>query len=467
MATLAWQPNKGPQTAFLTATSREVMYGGAAGGGKTDAIVAMPFRRVRHPKHRSIILRRTRRQLQEVIDRTRELYPTVWPGAQWRESESRWIWPSGAVTQMGFAEHEPDIYAFKTFEYDMVLFDELTSFTEKQYKFMFTRNRSKSMDLPPVIRSGTNPDDIGSAWVEQRFVTARYPYEVYDRMVELPNGVKVKTSQQFIPAKVWDNPKLPHRDEYIAGIMEMDEEDAAAYLLGQWSRTAGSMFKKPLITVPPLLKSADYYVVRSMDYGWSDQTAIYWLLVYPDDTVDIVGELYVNQTTIDGLAKLIKEKEAELVTKGVTRIAAQRWSVAGKDAFSTEGTSAQSIASMFQERHIVFTEANTDRAAGWTQVNRLLNRAALRVWDGAAPNLVRTLPHLKRDPLKPTDIKKRQEDHPADSLRYGLLAIYLKPEVIPPPEPAPAVSAQNRDTVLEEWLKRSRSSAWNERHGVA
>lgn len=461
---LSWTPNKGPQTAFLASTAREVLYGGAAGGGKTDAIVALPFSRVKHPKHRSIILRRTRKQLQEVIDRTRELYPEVYPGAEWRESESRWMWPSGAITQMGYAEHEPDIFAYKSFEYDMILFDELTSFTEKQYKFMFTRNRSKSEDLPPVMRGGTNPDDIGAVWVEARFVSGRVPFRVYDREVELPNKALITTTQQFIPAKVWDNPKLPHRDQYIAGIMEMDEEDAAAYLLGVWSRTAGSMFKKPLINVPAALKQPEYYVVRAMDYGWSDQTAIYWLVVYPDELIDVVGEVYVNQTTVDGLAAAIKKEEAELEEKfGVRLVKSPRWSVAGADTFNTQGTSAQSIASMFQERHIVFTEANTDRVAGWAQINRVLSRGSLRVWDGRAPNLVRTLPHLKRDPLKPSDIKKRQEDHPADSLRYGLMSVYLRMEALPEPE-KPAANP-NKDTEFDEWLRKQRSrGGWRDRY---
>src|SRR6266496_4258214 len=139
-----WRPNDGPQTAFLAATAREVLYGGAVYGGKSEALTILPLRFVEHPKHRAIILRRTRPQLQETIDRTIQLYSTIVPGGTWRESESRWVFPSGAIIQMGHAEHEKDIFQFKTFEYNLICFDELTTFSEPMYAFMMLRNRTKS-----------------------------------------------------------------------------------------------------------------------------------------------------------------------------------------------------------------------------------------------------------------------------------------------------------------------------------
>src|SRR6266550_7692549 len=120
----------------------------------------LPLYRVDNPKHRCLMLRRTRPQLQEVIDRSIQIYPEVVPGAQWKEAESRWKFPSGAVIQMGYAEHEKDIYQFKSYEYNLICFDELTTFTEPMYQFMFSRNRTKAEDLPLMIRSGTNHGDI-------------------------------------------------------------------------------------------------------------------------------------------------------------------------------------------------------------------------------------------------------------------------------------------------------------------
>lgn len=447
MTEIVWKPNDGPQTAFLMSEASEILYGGAAAGGKTDAIIALPLLRCENPRHRSIILRRTRRQLQEVIDRSKELYTAIAPAAQWKEVESRWYWPSGAFTQMGFAEHEDDIMAFKTFEYDMVLFDELTSFTEKMYKFMFSRNRSKSIDLPPLMRAGSNPDDIGAQWVHARFVENREPYRVYDRVIELPTGESITTTVQFIPAKVWDNPKLPHRDAYIAGIMEMDEADAAAYLYGTWNQAAGSMFKLLPGEVAPQVRDGDYYVVRCMDYGFTDSTAVYWLVVYPDGTIEVAGEVYISQVTIDGIATLIKEKEKSLGLR------APVIAVGGRDMFAAgfqQAVGAQSIATMLSNHGVHFQVANVDRLAGWARLSALLRRKQLRVWSGQAPNLLRTLPYLKRDPLRPNDIKGRQEDHAADALRYGIMAIYDLPDLSDEAPATPLATNPRRDTNFDK-----------------
>lgn len=243
--TVLWQPNVGPQTSFLSSTAREVLYGGAAGGGKTDALIACALRWINHPKHRALILRRTRPQLQEIVDRTAQLYADAVPGAQWREAESRWKFPSGAIIQLGHSEHARDIFNYKSFEYNLICFDELTSFEEQMYLFMFLRNRTKSHDLPPIIRSATNPGDVGHDWVFRRFVEKREPYKVYDEVTEF-QGLKSVVPRQFIPSRVWDNPALPNRDAYIAGILQMDDADIQAYLYGEWTKLAGAMFKKPL-----------------------------------------------------------------------------------------------------------------------------------------------------------------------------------------------------------------------------
>src|SRR6476646_5983829 len=116
-------------------------------------------------------------------------------------------------------EHEADRFKFKTFEYDMVLFDELTSFTEKQYLFMFSRNRTKDKALPPIMRGGTNPGDVGHQWVYDRFVANRQPYVVYtskiDADVEGMGKMDLETTTAFIPAKLGDNPKMADREAYV------------------------------------------------------------------------------------------------------------------------------------------------------------------------------------------------------------------------------------------------------------
>lgn len=449
MAEILWQPNDGPQTAFLSSVAREVMYGGAVGGGKTDALLALALRWVDHPKHRAMILRRTRPNLQEVIDRALQLYKPAVPGAKWKESESRWVFPSGAVIQMGYAENEKDILNFKSFEYNLICFDELTSFTEYMYNFMFTRNRTKSDDLPLMMRSGTNPGDVGHDFVLKRFIGSkagndlREPHKIYTEYIDIEldgKQLKVPVSRQFIPSRVQDNPRMPNRAEYIAGIMaSMTPEDQAAYLEGRWDALSGAMFKKPLIVLDQCsMLDTDYITVRSIDWGIDDPTCVLWGIFYPKANVlDVVSELYVKETSMDGIVHYIKEREAALRLRPVL------YSVGSPEMLNRQSTSQdlQSIASMLTAKGVPVVKANVDRMAGWSKLIDLTGKAGLRIWpagDGVhgAPNLIRTLPKLQRNtgPGKdPNDLRPRQEDHAADSLRYMAMAMHEVPAVMAAP----------------------------------
>ena len=431
------------------------MYGGAAGGGKTDAIIACAARWIDHPKHRALILRRTRPQLQEVIDRTRQIYPEISPGARWKEDESRWIFPSGAIIQMGYAEHEQDIMNFKSFEYNLICFDELTTFTEKQYLFLFTRNRTKSADLPPMIRTATNPGDVGHEWVYRRFISDRKPYKIYDEPVDIL-GKQHFVTRQFIPSRVWDNPAMPNRDEYIAGIMQMSPEDVAAYLHGEWDRLAGAMFQP--LTIAPMndLAKKEYYTVRSIDFGIYDPTCVLWLAYYPEpDLIDVVSEVYLRDTDLDSVVDAIKARETAMAIRPPV------YSVGSPEMFNKQATSNQSIATMLATMGVPIERGNTDLKAGWARLRLLQQRQAIRVWPGndpkrgyGAPNLIRTLPHLQRDTginKDPDKLRARQEDHAADALRYGVMVIFERPDTYVAKAKEP--EDPNRDYVYDKMVK--------------
>lgn len=449
----AWAPNDGPQTAFLASTAREVLYGGAAGGGKTESIMQLPFYRIHNPRHRSLILRRTRPQLQEVIDRQLELYPKVAPGARWRQNESRWIWPSGAITQMGYMEHEADRYKFKTFEYDQILFDELTSFTKKQYLFMFSRNRSKDITMPAIMRGGTNPGDVGHQWVYERFIAGSEPYMTYraEEAVEVEGmgAMTIETTKQFIPAKLADNPKMADRGSYIAGLREMGE-DGEAYLSGDWTAFSGQMFPRFPQEGPPLAWEPGCLVIRTMDYGFADPMCMYWLRVRANGMVEIMHELYSPNLTTDSIALYAARVEREVLKINPAI------SVASVDMFSKKDTGTgqgQSIATMLQQRGLWFEEANNQRVAGWARLRSLIRREMLYVWEGAAPNLKRTLTNLVRDPEKPEDVKDRQEDHAAEALRYGIMAIPERGIVPTVGHLAPQTIVVEHDPVWKKFLQ--------------
>jgi len=423
-----WEPNPGPQTYFLTATSREVLYGGAVGGGKTEALIQLPLYRMQNPKHQGIILRRESKYLRELIDRQKLIYPLVDPGARWYESKDKWYWQwsSGAKTWMGYAEHELDIEKFRSFEFDLIEFEELTEFTKYQYEYMFLRNRSKDGNLPAIIRAATNPGGEGMAWVFDRFIDeekGHVPYKI--EKIEVPwKNKNLSITRQFIPSTVYDNPKLPNKEEYIAGIAQTEGVLADAYLEGKWGKFRGQYFPKNPIEVPAVLADRNYYIIRCMDYGWGDPTCVMHLIVYPTlGFVDVASELYGAGMTTDSIAQMVQHTEKE---NGWTNKVI--FSVLSPDIFKeTERNNNQSIPTMLNEKGVWFTRANNDRVSGWARIALLISRGQLRMWQGRAPHLKRTLTKLPRDVNKPNDIKvKGTDDHAAECLRYGVMEFWDK-----------------------------------------
>ncbi len=103
-ANVLFKPNPGPQTEFLAASEREVLYGGSAGGGKSYAMLADPLRYMGHPQFSGLLLRHTTEELRELIFKSQELYPKIWPGIKWSERKMQWTAPSGARLWMSYLD---------------------------------------------------------------------------------------------------------------------------------------------------------------------------------------------------------------------------------------------------------------------------------------------------------------------------------------------------------------------------
>ena len=108
-ANVLFKPNPGPQTEFLAASEREVLYGGSAGGGKSYAMLADPLRYMGHPQFSGLLLRHTTEELRELIFKSQELYPKIWPGIKWSERKMQWTAPSGARLWMSYLDRDEDV----------------------------------------------------------------------------------------------------------------------------------------------------------------------------------------------------------------------------------------------------------------------------------------------------------------------------------------------------------------------
>ena len=223
------------QLAFLLLENQEALYGGAAGGGKSDALLMAALQYVDVPGYSALLLRRSYTDLSlpgALMDRAKAwLIPTL---AHWRDSMKTWEFPSGATVTFGYLERPGDEYRYQSTEFQFVGFDELTQFTETQYRYLFSRlRRSNEVDVPLRMRSASNPGGVGHEWVRERFIDAQGSIE----------------SRIFIPASLPDNPYLD-QDAYLASLNQLDPITRQQLLMGDWSaRQPGNLFRREWFAV--------------------------------------------------------------------------------------------------------------------------------------------------------------------------------------------------------------------------
>lgn len=236
-----WTPTP-KQTEFLSASEEEVLYGGAAGGGKTDGLIIDALGAWQHaiekPRYQALILRRTFPELADIINRSRSLYPVACSAAKYKESSHEWVFPSGARIVFGYAEREQDKYQYQGREFAYIGFEELTQWaTDGVYTYLFSRLRTSDPSIKCLMRATCNPGGVGHKWVQDRWSIApngdptRRTVEV---IVQDDDGTehKLRVRRRFIPAKVGDNPHLGI--EYRANLLQLDETQQQQLLHGRW-----------------------------------------------------------------------------------------------------------------------------------------------------------------------------------------------------------------------------------------
>jgi predicted phage terminase large subunit-like protein len=216
------------QTEFLLAADvEEVFYGGAAGGGKSDALLTAALQFAEEPEYNAILFRKTYRALAlsgGLMDRAHEWLGTQ---ARWNSEQKEFKFPSGATLSFGFMENDNDQYRYASTDYQFIGFDELTDFKEEQYLFMFSRlRRLAKSPVPMRVRGASNPVGPGREWVKRRFVSD-------------PEG------RLFVPATLEDNPFLD-RESYRRALQKLPEALRNQLLHGDWRDLRGGLFSPDL-----------------------------------------------------------------------------------------------------------------------------------------------------------------------------------------------------------------------------
>ena len=435
---VVFAPNPGPQTDFLAAPEREVLFGGAAGGGKSYALLADPLRYFSNAAFSGLILRRTNDELRELVFKSQELYPKAYPGAKWQEKKSQWTFPSGARLWMTYLERDEDVMRYQGQSFSYIGVDELTQYaTPFAWNYLRSRLRTTDPDLPTYMRATSNPGSRGHQWVREMFVD---PSPANKRFVakDLETGKPLVYPEKhekagdplfyrrFIPASLYDNPYLTEDGAYEANLLSLPENQRRQLLEGDWAVADGAAFpefKQSVHVVEPFEIPSDWVRFRSADYGYSSWSAVHWFAIDPAyETLIVYRELYVSKHTGKDLAVAVMEAEVG------DRI---NYGVLDSSCWHNRGQIGPSIAEEMINMGCRWRPSDRSagaRVAGKNQfhqrlkVNEITEQPGIVFFD-TCRHIIADLPSIPSDPKGSDDIDPRYAtDHTYDSVRYGIMS---------------------------------------------
>ena len=466
MDNVVWKPQP-RQFDFMTRPEYEALYGGAAGGGKSDALVIEATRQVQIPYYKALIIRKTYPQLTELIEKSQRYYSVAFPKAKYNESKHTWTFPSGAKIVFGSMQHPKDKQNYQGKAYDFVAFDELTHFTYEEYVYLKSRNRANGPGTRCYIRSTANPGGVGHGWVKERFITAGKPMETLWEKVQVnhPDG-KVETkweSRVFVPSSVFDNKILLENDpNYLTRLASMPEAEKNALLYGDWDSFSGQYFaewrdspdiklcnaagispedalKQRRFThvIEPFDIPRYWTIMRSYDFGYNKPFSLQYWACDPDGVLYNFLEVYgCTQTPNEGIKWTPEEQFAYFAELERTHpwLKGRKIVDSVADPSIWDASRGVSTAELASRCGIYFTPGDNERIAGW-----LMMRYYLQFDQNGYPRMYfftnckaarRTIPLMLYSESKPEDLDSDLEDHACDSIRYMAMSRPIKP-IIP------------------------------------
>ena len=433
---IVFQPNAGPQTDYLASSEREVLYGGAAGGGKSYATLADPLRSLNHKDFSGLLVRHTTEELRELIQKSQELYPKAIPGIKWSERKSQWVTPRGGRIWMSYLDKDQDVMRYQGQAFNYIAFDELTQWsTPFAWNYMRSRLRSASPELGLYMRATTNPGSIGHAWVKKMFIDPSEPNKPFwatdietGKTLAYPKG-HTKEDQplfkrRFIPASLFDNPYLADSGDYETMLLSMPEHQRKQLLEGNWDVNEGAAFpefNRQIHVVDPYDIPNSWAKFRACDYGYGSWTGVVWFAVSPSEQLVVYREMYVTKVTATDLADLILEAESDDGTI--------RYGVLDSSLWHKRGDTGPSLAEQMIMKGCRWRPSDRSkgsRVSGKNEIHRRLQvdeftEEPQLVFFSTCTNCIAQLPSLPLDKRNPEDVDTNAEDHLYDAIRYGIM----------------------------------------------
>lgn len=436
------------QALAFSTLATEMLYGGAAGGGKSYLLRTSAIRWcVEVPGVQVYLFRRTLPDLRDNHLRGPTsfhvmLAPYIDSGhVKYRAVENEFEFWNGSVLHLCYCDSENDVEKYRGAEIHVLLMDELTHFTEYQYRFLRSRVRIAGLPVPqtyrtrlPRIECGSNPGSIGHAWVKRTFIAPKTAMEVWRTTPEEGGMLR-----QFVPAKLSDNPHLMKDDPAYADRLRGLGSDnlVRAMLDGDWDIIAGQAFEKlrrEIHCIEPFDPPGDWLCFGSLDWG-STRPFSYGLWAVSNGNALPDGRTYRRGAMIrynevygwNGKPNEGLRKEPEDVAEMIQgRTAGRRLAYTSADPSMWKVDGGPSMAERFLKKGVVLRKADNSRLVGYVEVRSRVagdeEGPMLFVTKNCHAGFWRTMPDLVMDERHVEDVDTEQEDHVYDEVRYACMS---------------------------------------------
>jgi hypothetical protein len=434
---IVFKPNPGPQSDFLSASEREVLYGGAAGGGKSYAMLADPLHGLNDANFSGLLVRHTTEELRELIQKSQELYPRAIPGIKWSERKSQWTSPQGGRLWMSYLDKDTDVTRYQGQAFNWIGFDELTQWSSPYaWDYMRSRLRSAhSKTLGLYMRGTTNPGGAGHSWVKKMFIDPAPSNTSYwatsvetGETIRYPKGHSKEGQplfkRRFIPASLFDNPYLSEGGDYEAMLLSLPEHQRKQLLEGNWDINEGAAFpefNRKIHVVEDFQVPASWAKFRACDYGYGSYTGVLWFAVSPEEQLVVYREMYCSKVTATDLADMILDAERDDGTI--------RYGVLDSSLWHNRGDSGPSLAEQMNMKGCRWRPSDRSRGSRISGKNEIHRRLQVDeftekprlVFMQSCTNTLSQIPVIPLDKRNPEDVDTNAEDHLYDALRYGIM----------------------------------------------
>lgn len=407
------------------AKAKNVLWGGRAGTGKSHGLRNDAYMRcLTVPGYRVLLLRRQFTELKDThLDKA--AYEAEKLGAKWRAADYTVVFSNGSRLRFGHCETDASVQMYLSSEFDCIMYDEGSTFTEYAVRFINSRLRTAKKGVIPCVRVGSNP---GAMWL--------YRYYIAKDITADEDPSYDVDDYEFIPTDMSDNPHVNLEEQQLRLNSLPSEALRRMYRDGDWTAVEGQHFSEfksrlpetqedwhaiqelPTIDGVSVDKLGWIDCVRSLDWGYDpDEGVCLWTLCLPGGRYIVYKELTFKL--------LIPRKAAEKI-KAETGARKVRYTVAGHDCWMKSRDTGESIQETFAKHGVPLRLADTDRINGWMRVHSMLQDVSndgtgalpqVQIYEPNCPGLVRTFPMVRSDPRTPGDILQ-EKDHWLDSFRY-------------------------------------------------